>query len=428
MRLSRLSPLLVLASRAAALPQQAPKAMQFKDNDVDILGGDFGLPDLPLLIEIWNTISKLSSGREADANGTPNTAGSGTANLEDDPTGQALRNYFGGSLMQAISGSDSKDFTTVVCSITAHKADKLPAQLVKYLGTATARPQDRCERDTSGGSGPYKANLTTDRTLPIRTLYAPVKPPPASVRMPVFLWAGPVASGSSYANFLTEIASHGYLVIVTGPTNGISGSTAVSDIAMNIDWVTKNAAAKKYGNVDTSRIAVAGHSWGGLEAMSGSYRDPRVSLTLVFDSGTVDDGKRQKIKELKNTVAFILGDSKDLAYKNVSGFDRGEAGLMCVGQEGLRDGAGAGPRAVRLAQGCRAPGHLLRARRRTHGQGRGRPDGLEAARRRVQAGAVLRLRQCDGQGRPGHGRRRVDARFQEWVLLAALTLVRYRTR
>jgi hypothetical protein len=314
MRISRLSPLLVLAG-AAALPQQTAGAA--KDNDVDTLLGDFGLPELPLIIEIWNTISKLMSTREADANGTPNTAG-GSASMEDDPTGQALRNYFGGSLMQVISGSDSKDFTTVVCAITAHKADKIPGQITKYLGTATARPQDRCERDTSGGSGPYKANITTDRTLPIRTLYAPVKPPPASVKMPVFVWGGPVASGGSYANFLTEIASHGVLVIVTGPTNGISGSTAVSDITMNIDWATRNPAVKKYGNVDTTKIVVAGHSAGGLEAMSGSYRDPRVGLTLVYDSGTIDDGKRQKVKELKNTVAFILGDSHDIAYNNVS--------------------------------------------------------------------------------------------------------------
>jgi hypothetical protein len=317
MKISRLSPLLVLVARAAALPQQQQPPV--RDNDVDTLLGDFGLPDLPLLIEIWNTISKLMSTREADANGTPNPATSGSATLEDDPTGQALRNYFGGSLMQVISGSDSKDFTTVVCSITAHKADKIPGMLTKYLGTATARAQDKCERDTSGGSGPYKANLTTDRTLPIRTLYVPVKPPPASVKMPVFVWGGPVASASSYANFLTEVASHGYLVIVTGPTNGISGSTAVSDITMNIDWATRNPAVKKYGNVDTSKIVVAGHSGGGLEAMSGSYRDPRVGLTLVFDSGTVDDGKRQKIKELKNPIAFILGDSHDLAYNNVSG-------------------------------------------------------------------------------------------------------------
>ena len=407
MRISRLSPLLVLAARAAALPQQSAPAV--KDNDVDTLLGDFGLPDLPLIIEIWNTISKLMSTREADANGAPNPAAGGSATLEDDPTGQALRNYFGGSLMQAISGSDSKDFTTVVCSITAHKADKIPALLTKYLGTATARAQDRCERDTSGGSGPYKANMTTDRTLPIRTLYAPVKPPPASVKMPVLIWGGPVASASSYVNFLTEVASHGYLVIVTGPTNGISGSTAVSDMTMNIDWVTRNPAAKKYGNIDTTKIAVAGHSAGGLEAMSGSYRDPRVGLTLVYDSGTMDDGKRQKVKELKNTVAFILGDSHDLAYKNVSKAPRTNR-LTGSGAKGLRYRADPGPRALRLAQGRRTSRDLLCARRRTHGAGHRRPHGLEAARRCVQEGSVLR--------HAGIKRRWVGARVQEWVLLS----------
>jgi hypothetical protein len=314
MRIGRISPFLVFASSATALPQQND---QVKGNDVDILGGDFGLPNLPVIIEIWDTISKLSSTREGDANQTPNPAANGSLNMDNDPTGQALRNFFGGSLMQVMSGSDSKDFTTVVCSITKHRNDKVPALITKYLGVA-AQPTDKCERDLSGGSGPYKANVTTERTLPIRTIYAPIKPPPKDVKMPVLMWGGPVASGSSYSNFLTEVASHGYLVITTGPTNGLSGSTAVTDITMNIDWVTRNPAALKYGNIDRTKIAVGGHSLGGLEAMSGSYRDPRVSLTLVYDSGTLDDSKRQKVKELKNTVAFILGDSKDIAYKNVS--------------------------------------------------------------------------------------------------------------
>jgi hypothetical protein len=40
----------------------------------------------------------------------------------------------------------------------------------------------------SGGSGPYKAKWVTDPTLPKHTIYAPISPPPANVKMPVVVF------------------------------------------------------------------------------------------------------------------------------------------------------------------------------------------------------------------------------------------------
>lgn len=93
-----------------------------------------------------------------------------------------------------------------------------------------------------------------------------------------------MASGTMFSDFLTEIASYGYLILANGdpaknttaPTgdssNSLSGllgamSSGQSKVQMltdSIDWVSKGSAAK-YGNIDLAHLAVAGQSCGGLE-------------------------------------------------------------------------------------------------------------------------------------------------------------------
>jgi dienelactone hydrolase len=103
--------------------------------------------------------------------------------------------------------------------------------------------------------------------------------------MPIVLFGegGCLAIGTMYPAFLTEIASHGYLVLANGPlmkerfqaapqTVDISGimqtlrrpQTKVQDLTDSIDWAIKGAGAK-YGNIDTTKIAAMGQSCGGLE-------------------------------------------------------------------------------------------------------------------------------------------------------------------
>jgi dienelactone hydrolase len=74
----------------------------------------------------------------------------------------------------------------------------------------------------------------------------------------------------------------------------------------------------KYGNIDTTKIAAAGQSCGGLEAYSASYHDDRIKLTVLFNSGVLDNAKTHLLSELKVPVAYFLGGPKDIAYANVS--------------------------------------------------------------------------------------------------------------
>jgi hypothetical protein len=55
------------------------------------------------------------------------------------------------------------------------------------------------------------------------------------------------------------------------------------------------------------------------QAMSTSYHDDRIKLTLVLHSGVVEDSKAYLLKELnKYPIAYIIGGPKDIAYNNVS--------------------------------------------------------------------------------------------------------------
>jgi dienelactone hydrolase len=191
--------------------------------------------------------------------------------------------------------------------------------------------------DGTPGTGKYPAKRLTDATLDDHTIYAPITPP-TDIKLPVLVFGngGCANTGSSFTNLLTEIASHGYLVIANGapasnPGGGLdfasilsglfSGakmkSSSIKQMTDAVDWVVKGSAAK-YGSIDTDKIAASGQSCGGLQAYSASYHDDRIKQTILFNSGVIDDNKVYLLKELKYPVAYFIGGPKDIAYANVS--------------------------------------------------------------------------------------------------------------
>jgi hypothetical protein len=69
----------------------------------------------------------------------------------------------------------------------------------------------------TGGSGQYKASAAVDSSLPKHTIYAP-KTVPAGIKFPMLTWgnSGCAGDGVGFATFLTEVASHGYVIVVSG--------------------------------------------------------------------------------------------------------------------------------------------------------------------------------------------------------------------
>lgn len=197
------------------------------------------------------------------------------------------------------------------------------------------------------GTGGMPAVAEARADAPGYTLYRPAQWP--GERLPLVLWGngGCRNNGLSASHFLREIASHGYLVIANGapreerpvlaslpPANGprpvgapppraAADETQTSQLLGAIDWVANSDLAR---HVDKSRIAVMGHSCGGLQALAAAA-DPRIDAVVVFNSGVyIRAGSglsgvsiaKDDLKKLHTPVAYILGGPDDIAYPNGS--------------------------------------------------------------------------------------------------------------
>jgi cellulase/cellobiase CelA1 len=201
-----------------------------------------------------------------------------------------------------------------------HRRSKIGAGLAAVIVPVTAgimalgaTPADAAV----GGSGPYPADYETSAGLADHTIFRPQTLP--AERLPIFVWGngGCAANGTAQGNFLREIASHGFLAIANGAPNG-SGSTTSQMLTQSIDWaVAENSrqGGKYYGRLDTTKIAVAGFSCGGLEAYAVSH-DPRVTTTAIFSSGLLNDADDYQLRRLTKPIAYFIGGPSDIAYPN----------------------------------------------------------------------------------------------------------------
>jgi hypothetical protein len=165
------------------------------------------------------------------------------------------------------------------------------------------------------GSGSYPAVTEGDPGVPGHTIYRPENLSAFSQKnsLPVVAWGNGGCANSStfYAPFLAEIASRGFLVVAIGPFTpgvtsnrggtgggaGMGGGTKSAQLLEALDWATaenKRQDSKYYQKLNPSKFAVFGHSCGGLQALEVSP-DPRVTTTLVMDSGVVTPGAMPKI-------------------------------------------------------------------------------------------------------------------------------------
>ncbi len=135
-------------------------------------------------------------------------------------------------------------------------------------------------------------------------------------------------------NFLSEVASHGFLVIAIGPMpaegqkGGARGSTKSSLLTDAINWaIAQNDDEKSqyYRKLDTAKIAAAGMSCGGLQALEVAP-DPRITTVMVCNSGILGNPRagmpgmpsltKDHLANLHAPTIYILGGEKDIAYNN----------------------------------------------------------------------------------------------------------------
>ena len=203
-----------------------------------------------------------------------------------------------------------------------------------FPGSVLAQTASRTVED--GGTGPFKALMVSESTLPTHTVFRPgdLDAFSGDRRLPVLAWGNGACANSpwEHVNFLSEVASHGFLVVAIGPmpqegerTGERSTSSQLLDA---IDWaIARNSDRDSpyFGRIDTAHIAVSGMSCGGLQALEVAP-DPRISTVGVFNSGILPApgggmpgmpalGKEQLAK-LHSPTLYLLGGESDIAYGN----------------------------------------------------------------------------------------------------------------
>ncbi|KAK4107065.1 hypothetical protein N656DRAFT_802998 [Canariomyces notabilis] len=192
---------------------------------------------------------------------------------------------------------------------------KASLPILALAALSSASPMSIELRQNSGvGTGPFApAGYYTTPALTGHTFYAP-KTIPSNTKLPVMLWGngGCSADATGQAPFLTQLASHGVLVIASGTPRG-SGSTTSALMTQSIDFITKNAGTGDWANIDASRITAAGWSCGGLEAYDQIW-DARVQSVGIWSSGLLSN--YSAAEGFRKPVFFFLGGRGDIAYQN----------------------------------------------------------------------------------------------------------------
>lgn len=198
----------------------------------------------------------------------------------------------------------------------------------------TSKPTARVVED--GGTGPFKAIMVSENSLPTHTVFKPSDLGAATKKgkLPIIVWGNGACANSpwEHVNFLSEIASHGFLVVAIGPmpqegerTRDRSTSSQLTDA---INWAiaqNDDKASPYFGKLDTKAIAVSGMSCGGLQALE-IAPDPRVTTTVICNSGilpTPGGGMpgmpalaKDQLTKIHTPTLYLLGGEKDIAYGN----------------------------------------------------------------------------------------------------------------
>jgi hypothetical protein len=187
-----------------------------------------------------------------------------------------------------------------------------------------------------GGTGPYKALMLTEASLPTHTVFRPKDMSAINEKnkLPIIAWGNGACANSpwEHINFLSEVSSYGFLVIAIGPMpqegERGSGRSTSSQLTDAIDWAIKQNGDKNspyYNKIDVTKIAVSGMSCGGLQTLE-TAPDPRVTTAVIYNSGIIGTPgggmagmpalTKDHLAKLHTPTLYVLGGEKDIAYGN----------------------------------------------------------------------------------------------------------------
>lgn len=184
----------------------------------------------------------------------------------------------------------------------------------------------------AGGSGRFKAFALSERSLPGFVVYRPVdmnRYVSRNGKLPVVVYAngGCMNTSVHVEKMLTEIASHGYIVVAIGemqnyPHDRSEQPTPSSMLVDAMDWVVAQNADNKsayYNKVDIDKMAAAGHSCGGAQVLAVA-NDSRIKTYMILNAGMGEmemaGASKKSLKQLHAPIIYMIGGKGDIAYEN----------------------------------------------------------------------------------------------------------------
>lgn len=182
-----------------------------------------------------------------------------------------------------------------------------------------------------GGSGPYPAIAATERTLTDYVVYRPKDLQAASNKegpLPVLAFGngGCMDSSITHERLLSEVASHGYVIVAIGALQ-LNGerevkSTPSSMLVDAMDWLEQRAGDKGsdyYNRIDLQRLGVMGQSCGGAQVLVAA-KDKRVRTSVMFNAGigdmTMAGANADSLKHLHAPILYVIGGPEEVAHPN----------------------------------------------------------------------------------------------------------------
>ena len=221
-------------------------------------------------------------------------------------------------------------------------------------------------------TGPHAVVIEHDPRLATHTIYRPATLGPSKHSVLVWGEGGCAKNGLTFPEYLSEIASYGFVVMADGPPvmpaarggqggagapagaprgqgagagagaprgqapaagaprGGAGGPTAGggrgpggginadgTPLIAAIDWLQREAAdssSRFYQKVDTARVAAMGLSCGGLMSYNVSA-DPRIATVGIWNSGLLQPDEKI-FAGLHSSVIIVTGGESDIAYAN----------------------------------------------------------------------------------------------------------------
>ena len=204
-------------------------------------------------------------------------------------------------------------------------------------------------------SGPHDVIVEHDSGLATHTIYRPSELSMDEHSVLVWGEGGCMNNGLMFPEYLSEIASHGFVVIADGPPGALGagrpngpgaggpppgprpagglgeeggepggpgpaaarGMVNGTDLIAAIDWLeaeNSDRNSRFYNKVDVANVAAMGMSCGGLMSY-GASDDSRVATVGIWNSGLIE-ADEELYNAISGSVIIVTGGESDIAYAN----------------------------------------------------------------------------------------------------------------